>query len=72
MDTSYALVIFWFFFACITFGCIVGGDVPKQWNKPSKSEVFKAWLIAVFWPIAFCYIISQWMREKVVGCIQHV
>lgn len=67
MDTSYALTILWFFFACITFGCIVGGDEPKVWKQPTKGQAFKAWLIAIFWPIAFAWLILQWTHKSLVG-----
>lgn len=67
MDTNYVLVILWFVFFCLTFGCLVGGDIPKTWVTPTKAGAFRAWLIAVFWPVAFVYIMIEWAIESIRG-----
>jgi len=64
MDAGYILTIFWFFFACITFGCLVGGDTPKEFIKPTKGFVLKAWFISVFWPIAFLLVTIEYLAKK--------
>jgi len=58
IDRCYTLVLFWFFFFAITFGCLMGGNEPKVWHTPTKTEVLKAWLMAVFWPITFSAYIA--------------
>lgn len=55
MDAKYALTILWFFFACLTFGCLVGGNEPKKWHTPTKSEAFKVWLMSIFWFITYLW-----------------
>lgn len=68
MDASYALTVLWFFFACLTFGCLIGGDEPKKWHTPSKSEAFKVWLMAIFWPITYIWwVVVEFKSSWIIG-----
>lgn len=67
MDAEYPLAILWFFFACLTFGCLVGGNEPKVWKNPTKAEAFKVWLMSVFWPVTFLAFIFYYLLSKLAN-----
>lgn len=60
MGIEYFLTVFWFFFFCLTFGCIVGGTEPKKFIRPTKAYAFKAWILSVFWPVTY----SWWVLSE--------